>query len=82
MIRDAIAAARDCDVLIVIGTSGLLELAARLFHLAMQAGAKVVQVNPSSTTLDDACTWSLKGAAGSVIPFLLQTLFPSTSQGG
>lgn len=82
IISDAIAAARDCNVLIVIGTSGLVEPAARLPHLAMQVGAKVVQVNPSSTTLDDACTWSLRGAAGSVIPFLMQTVFPSTSQGG
>ena len=78
----AIAATRDCDVLIVIGTSGLVEPAARLPHLAMKAGAQVVQVNPSITPLDDACTWSLRGAAGSVIPTLLQTAFPSASQGG
>ena len=82
VISHAIATVRDCDVLIAIGTSGLVEPAARLPHLAMQADAKVVQVNPSSTPLDDACTWSLRGAAGSVIPTLLQTAFPSASQGG
>lgn len=27
-------------------------------------------------------TWSLRGTAGSVIPTLLQTAFPSASQGG
>jgi len=68
------AAARACDLLFAIGTSGLVQPAARLPWLARQAGATVVQVNPTATALDDDCTWSLRGAAGVIMPRLLDDL--------
>ncbi len=71
----AFAAARACDLLFAIGTSGLVHPAARIPWLAKQAGAKVVQVNPTATALDDDCSWSLRGAAGAVMPKLLQAAF-------
>lgn len=70
----AFAAARACDLLFAIGTSGLVQPAARIPFLAKQAGAKVVQVNPTATALDDDCTWSLRGAAGMILPQLLKDL--------
>ena len=75
----AFAAANACDVLFVIGTSGLVQPAARIPSLAKRAGAKVVQVNPMGTQLDDACTWSLRGTAGELMPKLLQAAFPCAS---
>ena len=72
----AFAAAGKCDVLFAIGTSGLVQPAAGIPSLARQAGAKVVQVNPMGTQLDDACTWSLRGAAGVAMPNLLLAAFP------
>ena len=75
-LNHAFAAARECDVLFAIGTSGLVQPAASIPSLARQAGAKVVQVNPISTQLDDACNWSLRGTAGMVMPILLQAAFP------
>ena len=72
----AFATTRECDVLFAIGTSGLVQPAAGIPSLAKQAGAKVVQVNPMGTQLDDACTWSLRGAAGVVMPNLLRAAFP------
>ena len=72
----AFAAAGKCDVLFAIGTSGQQQPAASIPSLARQAGAKVVQVNPMGTQLDDACTWSLRGAAGVVMPNLLRAAFP------
>jgi len=77
VIAAAFAAARACDLLIAIGTSGLVQPAARLPWLARQAGATVVQVNPTATALDDDCTWSLRGAAGVIMPRLIETAFPS-----
>ena len=71
----AFAAAKECDVLFAIGTSGLVQPAARMPSLAKQAGASVVQVNPTSTGLDRECTWSLRGAAGDIMPRLLQAAF-------
>ena len=75
-LNHAFAAARECDVLFAIGTSGLVQPAAGIPSLARQAGAKVVQVNPMGTQLDNVCIWSLRGAAGMVMPNLLQAAFP------
>jgi NAD-dependent deacetylase len=75
----AFAAARACDLLFAIGTSGLVQPAARIPVLAMQAGAKVVQVNPTATQLDEECTWTLRGAAGVIMPWLMEAAFPSTT---
>ena len=71
VLAGAFAAARACDLLLAIGTSGLVQPAARIPALARQSGARVVQVNPTATALDDDCTWSLRGAAGLVLPRLL-----------
>ena len=75
----AFAAARACDLLFAIDTSGLVQSAARIPWLAKQAGAKVVQINPTATALDDECTWTLRGAAGAVMPKLLHALFPAAA---
>ena len=71
----AFAAASGCDVLFVIGTSGLVQPASRIPLLAKRAGAMVVQVNPMVTQLDTSCTRSLRGAAGEVMQRLLQATF-------
>jgi len=74
----AFRAAQECDVLFTIGTSGLVQPAARIPSLAKQARASVVQINPTTTGLDRECTWSLRGAAGDIMPSLLQAAFAST----
>jgi NAD-dependent deacetylase len=73
----AFAAARDCDLLFAIGTSGLVQPAAGIPSLARQAGAMVVQVNPTGTQMDSVCTWLLRGTSAKVMPNLLQAAFPS-----
>ena len=70
------AAASNCDVLFAIGTSGMVQPAASLPSLARRAGARVVQVNPMGTSLDDECSCLLRGSAGAAIPGLLQAAFP------
>ncbi len=76
----AFTCAQECDVLFAIGTSGLVHPAARIPVLAKQAGALVVQINPTSTDLDRESTWSLRGAAGAVMPHLLQVAFPTAER--
>lgn len=73
----AFAAVSDCDLLFAVGTSGVVQPAARIPALARQTGATVVQVNPTETLLDDQCTWSLRGTAGEVMPAILNAAFPS-----
>ena len=76
----AFAAAKECDVLLTIGTSGLVEPAASIPLLAKRAGACVVQVNPASTSLDRHCNWSLRGTAGDIMPSLVSAAFASGAE--
>lgn len=69
--RTARAAAQDCDALLVVGTSALVQPAASLEPLARDAGALTIQVNPNPTDIDDVVSFSLQGRAGQVLPELV-----------
>ncbi len=73
--------AQACDLFFTIGTSGLVYPAAHIPVLAKQAGAQVVQINSSTTPLDDMSTWSLHGAAGVVLPRLMASAAMPCSSG-
>ena len=62
-------AARDCDLMLVVGTSGVVYPAA---GLARETTGRVVIVNPQPTDLDDAARAVLRGTAAAVLPQLLQ----------
>jgi NAD-dependent deacetylase len=83
---DALAAAgdaaRDCDVLISIGTSAVVYPAAALPATALAAGAKVVEVNRDATPLSGSATWSFRGAAGESLPALVAAAWPGAVHGG
>jgi NAD-dependent deacetylase len=68
----AYRAARECDVLLSVGTSGLVEPAASLPFVALEAGAAVIEVNPDVTPLTSRATLLLRGAAGEVLPRLVE----------
>ena len=72
---DAIAraetAARECDLYFSIGTSAAVFPAAQLPMTALQGGATVIEVNEDPTPLTRAATFSLLGAAGAILPALL-----------
>lgn len=67
----AFAALEDCDLCVVVGTSGIVQPAASLPFVALGAGATVVEVNPVETELSGAVTHVLRGPAGAVLPALL-----------
>ncbi len=69
----AIAAARRADVILVIGTSGVVEPAASLATRAPRADAVVVEFNPEATPISSRANVALRGAAASVLPLLLET---------
>lgn len=48
-IERAFALARDADVFVVIGTSGVVQPAASLADAAQDAGARVIEINPGRT---------------------------------
>ena len=68
-------AARSCDVLLSVATSGLVYPAASLPYEALENGAIVVEVNPEPTPLSASADFSLRGRAGEVLPRLLRAAF-------
>ena len=79
-LRRAWAAAYECDLFLAVGTSNLVEPAASLPWLAAAQGAVVVVVN---TTMDGQRSGvgihQLTGAAGQVLPRLVEAGWPSAS---
>ena len=65
---DAVA---DANVLLVVGTSAVVYPAASLIPLARSAGAKVIEVNTEQTAASVEADFSLRGAAGELLPSLL-----------
>jgi len=67
-------AARQCRVLLVVGTSGAVWPAAGLAAAARRAGAWVAIVNPQASEIDDEAHLLLRGSAADVLPALLAGL--------
>lgn len=61
-------AASECQVFFCVGTSSLVYPAASLPRIASEAGAVTIQVNPNPTEMDGEVTWDLRGAAGEIMP--------------
>ena len=65
-------AARGCELMLVVGTSGAVWPAAGLAAVARRAGAKVAVVNPQASEIDGEAHWTLRGTAARVLPLLLE----------
>ncbi len=61
-----------CDVLLVIGTSGVVYPAAGFASIAKEAGAYVIEVNLDPTPQSDLVDTALRGRAKDLVPLLLQ----------
>jgi NAD-dependent deacetylase len=68
----AVAAVENCQVLLVIGTSGLVQPAASLGRRAKQRGAFVAELNLEPTPQSDLYDLALHGRAGVLVPQLLE----------
>jgi NAD-dependent deacetylase len=68
--QQAEEAAARCDVMLVIGTSGLVYPAAGLPAQALHNGAKVIIVNPQASELDGLATVVVRGPAAVELPRL------------
>ncbi|MDP3834754.1 MAG: NAD-dependent protein deacylase [Hydrogenophaga sp.] len=64
-------AARTCELMLVVGTSGEVYPAAGLALTAHQCGARVVIVNPEATPLDAVAELCLREPAALCLPLLL-----------
>lgn len=66
----AYAALAACDVLLVVGTSGLVYPAAGFAEVAKEAGARVIEVNPVETPLSTLADVFIGGGARTILPAL------------
>lgn len=67
-LEQAYEASRSCDLMLVVGTSAVVQPAASMPLLAMQAGAKVVEVNPDATPITLFVDLHLEGKAAEILP--------------
>ena len=64
----AVASAAACDLMLVVGTSGIVHPAAGLPAVAKEAGAAVVEINPLETELSAVAHVCVRGSAATVLP--------------
>jgi NAD-dependent deacetylase len=68
----SVEAVSTADILLVIGTSGIVYPAAQLVPIAKEAGAKVVEINLEATALSSQVDATLLGPSGQILPKLVQ----------
>jgi NAD-dependent deacetylase len=67
--------ASDCDVMLVVGTSAVVQPAALMPVIAKESGAKVVEINPERTPLtDEISDYLIPGGAGDVMNQIIEKL--------
>jgi len=70
----AFEALKDCDAILVVGTSGLVYPAAGFPHAAKSMGAVVVEVNPEESAITDLADVFVAAGAGDALPDLVERL--------
>lgn len=71
-LKRAAALAAAADVILVIGTSGMVHPAASLPQYTRQGGGVLIEVNPDDTQLTSDMDIVLRGASGDVLPKLVE----------
>ncbi len=67
--------ASDCDLMLVVGTSAVVQPAALMPVVAKESGAKVVEINPERTPLtDEISDYLIMGGAGDVMNRIIAKL--------
>ena len=70
----ATGAIEAADVVLVVGTSSVVYPVAALPHLARRRDARIVEINIDETPLTGHAHAALRGAAGDVLPALIEAL--------
>ena len=74
------AAARRCQILLVVGTSAEVYPAAALPDCAKAAGAVIVEINPHPTPLSGVADYVLRAPAGIALPALVAASWPDADR--
>lgn len=79
--KAAVHLVKNCDLLISVGTSGIVMPAASLPDLALASGASVIHVNKADVAMGEQKEFMLMGAAADVLPMLLERIETGKSWG-
>ena len=70
VIDRALVAIEQCDVMLIVGTSGVVEPAASLGLIAKQTGKPVIEINLEQTPNSGLYDLSILGKSGEILPLL------------
>jgi NAD-dependent deacetylase len=71
LLHQAVEASRACQVMLVVGTSAVVQPAASLAFEAKEAGATVAEINVEETPHSRMMDFVLRGKAGEIVPKLV-----------
>jgi len=74
IIHKAIEASKNCELMLIIGTSGVVQPAASLAFQAKAEGAVVAEINIEQTPQSGHMDFVLTGKAGEILPMLVEGL--------
>lgn len=78
-VQRAYEALENCDVMLVVGTSGIVYPVAGFPGVARRAGARIIEINPEETPITPLADVFLEGKAGDVLPRLAGEFVESRS---
>ena len=73
--------AEGADVMLVVGTSGLVQPAASLPFLAKRSGAVIVEVNPNPSAITRMADLWLQGPSGEMLPQVVRAIRDQRGEG-
>lgn len=79
VLHNAFHLSANCQVIFVVGTSAVVQPAASLPMAAAEAGAKIIEINPTPTPLSSSSDFSFRGGAGEILPLIDEKLRPMFS---
>jgi NAD-dependent deacetylase len=80
-LRRAFAAAQACDLMLAIGTSLIVQPAARVPQIAVAGGARLAIINNEPTPLDDVAEVIVRSGAGTALRALASALLDDQDPG-
>ena len=80
-LEEAFNSAENCDLMLVVGTSGLVQPAASLPGMARGRGARIIEVNPSPSEITPSAHLFLQGKSGEVLPEIVARVGEIKSKG-
>ena len=73
-VADSHEALRECDCLLVVGTSAVVQPVASFPAIARKSGAFIVEINVEPTPISGWVDESILGKSGQVLPQLLENM--------